>query len=344
MKNHNIKVSINSGHNEIKSDYAIQWEETRSTRYKEYRRKWVENPRDFILENGPLHLDIESTNACNLKCPFCSRTMIQSGELKGNKKLKIGFLDLDLFENIINQAVEIGVYSTKLSWYGESLLHKDIVSMVKYAKEKGIEDVMLNTNAVALTKQLSEELILSGLDKIFFSFDSPYKKKYEELRVGASFEDVLENIQTFMRLREKINKGTPLTRVNFVLFKEDPREYEDFMVIFQNLVDSVSWGNFKDPNDILDKQVSNTEEKFYDFACAQLWQRMAIRWDGDVTVCCVDADKENVVGNVYRQSLKEIWQGDKYNQLRQIHQGGEYYQVPMCRRCVSEQMTKDGSY
>ena len=41
--------------------------------------------------------------------------------------------------------------------------------MIKYAKEAGVVDVMFNTNASLLTEKKSREIILSGVDKIFFS-------------------------------------------------------------------------------------------------------------------------------------------------------------------------------
>ena len=45
-----------------------------NVRFKEYRSKWDENPRKLEHGNFPLHLDIEVTSLCNLKCPFCATT------------------------------------------------------------------------------------------------------------------------------------------------------------------------------------------------------------------------------------------------------------------------------
>ena len=39
-------------------------------RFIEYRRKWDENPKKLYHGEFPLHLDIEVTSNCNLKCPF----------------------------------------------------------------------------------------------------------------------------------------------------------------------------------------------------------------------------------------------------------------------------------
>jgi len=323
MKDMNIPV--NPTYHEVNNEIAKQWEKNRSKKYKEYRKKWVENPTNFILEDAPLHLDIEPTNACNLKCPMCPRTVM----LQENKsKFNISSMDLETFKKIIDEAVEIGVYSIKLNWLGEPLVHPNIVDMVKYAKAKGIVDVMFNTNGVALDENMSIKLIEAGLDKIFFSFDSPFKEKYEEIRVGANFEKTLNNIKRFVEIRNEKGKDTPLTRVSMVLMETNHDEYAKFVDLFKDIVDVVAYVEYREP-------VSKETKKDYNeqFACSQLWQRMFIAADGDVIVCCVDSQKEYIVGNIYNDTIKNIWKNKKYGNIRQFHKNGEYYKIGMCAKC-----------
>ena len=47
--------------------------QSQDARYLEYRRRWMENPKNFMVEDFPIHLDIEVTNRCNLKCTFCDK-------------------------------------------------------------------------------------------------------------------------------------------------------------------------------------------------------------------------------------------------------------------------------
>ena len=199
MKN---KVIVNPTYHEINNEVTKTWEEKKGERYKEYRKKWINNPQNYIVERGPLHLDIEPTNACNLKCLMCPRTVL----IEENREFKITKIRLNEYKKIIDEAVKIGVYSIKLNWLGEPLVHSEIVEMITYAKKMGIIDIMLNTNAVLLDEDMSFKLINSGLDKIFFSFDSPYKDEYENIRIGASYEDTLNNIKNFNRIRNELLK------------------------------------------------------------------------------------------------------------------------------------------
>jgi radical SAM protein with 4Fe4S-binding SPASM domain len=332
-----IKVPINPTYHEVVNEKAINWEQKKSTEYHKYRKKWLDNPRDFILEDAPLHLDIEPTNACNLKCPMCPRTVLLA-EDDGKKKLKLGYMDFELYKNLIDQAAKIGVYSIKLNWLGEPLMHPRLVDMVKYAKEQGIIDVMFNTNAVLLSEKMILNLIDAGLDRIFFSFDSPVKETYEKVRVGANYDDVLTNIKNINKIKAMQGIDYPLTRVSMVLMKNNKQELQQYIELFEDIVDITAYVEYREP---LGKDDSNNEH--FNFACSQLWQRMFVAWDGEVVVCCVDAERENIVGNVNNDGIKSIWQNEKYAHIRNKHKVGKYYEISMCKKCGLPQKTKDGT-
>lgn len=331
-----IKVPVNPTYHEVINENAKKWENNKSSKYKEYRKKWLENPKKFIVEDAPLHLDIEPTNACNLKCPMCPRTALINDKEK-NEKFKIGLMDITTYKKIIDEAVEIGVYSIKLNWLGEPLVHPQIVEMVKYAKEKGIIDVMFNTNAALLSKDIAKKLIEAGLDKIFFSFDSPSKEKYESIRIGANYEETLNNINNIVKIRNEMKKTSPLTRVSMVLMEDNKKEYDEFVELFKNIVDVVAYVEYRSP--VPNDKLEYNEE----FACCQLWQRMFIAWNGDVIPCCTDSEKELLIGNINTNSIKEIWNGKRYKELRESHKNGRYDDYNRCKMCDDTQKKSDGS-
>jgi len=331
-------IPINPTYHEVINDFAKKWEENRTEKYKEYRRKWVESPKNFIVEEAPIHLDIEVTNQCNLKCPMCPRTILVNNN---NKDYQTGIMDINTFKDIIDEASEIGVYSIKLNWMGEPLIHPNIVQMVKYAKEKGIVDVMFNTNAVLLDEKISKELIEGGLDKIFFSFDSPIKENYEKIRIGARFEDTLNNIKKIIEIRKKLNKDTPLTRVSMVLMEDNKKEYKKFVDLFKDIVDVVSYGDYSDASG---KEFFQ-EDYVDNFSCSQLWQRMTVTWNGDVLPCCGDINKEYIVGNIHNETIKKIWHSNKFGKIRELHEQGQFAKISSCRKCDMPIISKksDGS-
>ena len=63
-------------------------------------------------------------------------------------------------------------------------MHPKIGDFIRYAKQKGILEVIINTNATNLTLQMSKDLIDAGLDYMIYSFDGGSKETYEKMRPG----------------------------------------------------------------------------------------------------------------------------------------------------------------
>ncbi len=325
-------VDPNATYKEIKVRPEADWEKGKSSAYRKYRRKWEEYPQRQIVGDFPLHLDIETTNACNLKCPMCPRTILIQKRLFYRGQ----FMPFDFYCSVIDQGVDHGLYSVKLNYLGEPLLHPDVVRQVRYAKDRGVIDVMMNTNGTLLTEELSRQLLGAGLDKIFFSFDSHLKEEYEKMRVGADFEKTIENIKNFVRIKNTNGYKNVETRVSMVLKRHEMEKFQALAAMWQGVVDTVGYGYYmeRDP----DKE--GEYPPVPGFICAQPWQRMFIMADGIVTACCVDERREYMLGNAKREKLGDIWKGKLAQTLREAHASGHYERISLCRKCyvpVSEE-------
>lgn len=328
-------VDPNATYNEIEN--SDDWKNYKSPAYWDYRRKWDEYPQKLIVADFPIHLDIETTNACNLKCPMCPRTIL----LKKNSFYKIQFMEFKFYQHLIDQGVDQGLCSVKLNYMGEPLLHPDVVRQVKYAKDKGILDVMFNTNGTLLTEELSKQLLDAGLDKLFFSFDSHLKEEYEKIRVGANFEKTVENIKTFVRLKNSSGYKHVETRISMVLKKHEYHKFLALKEMWEGVVDAIGYGYYveRDP----DKQ--GEFEHVDGFVCAQPWQRIFVMVDGIVTPCCVDEKREYILGDAKKESLRDIWLGKKATALRKAHKSGHYQRIDICRKCyipISQEEERNG--
>ena len=315
---------------EVKSENWKKWEKSHSEKYKKYREEWVKYPRDLEVAPNPLHLDIEVSSQCNLKCPFCSRTQRIAEDTWRNP----GNIDMDLYKKTIDQAAEAGVYALNLNVIGEPFIHRGLTEMVKYAKDKGIVDIFFHTNGVLLTEKKSRELIESGLDKLIISFDSPYKDKYERVRIGAKYEHVLKNIKRFQDIREEMNSITPVTRINFIkLPGVTKKEIEDMISLFSPIVDSIGLLDYIESDNNV--RTTGRFDKDYksNFVCSQLLTRMTVYDDGRVFPCCSDYDDGLQIGDLNNQTLMEVWDGDALNDIRKKHFEGKFYELDACAKC-----------
>ena len=302
------------------------WLKHKDEAYHEYRRQWDYIPRNKIETDFPIHLDIETTNLCNLQCPMCPRTIhIQNDEFS-----EIGRMTREQYKKIIDEAAACGVKSIKLNYLGEPLAHKDVVWQVAYAKQQGVIDVMMNSNGSLLKKDLGKQLLEAGLDHLFISFDAVSPDLFEQQRTGTTIGKVIDNLYHFCKLRNERYPGTHI-RVSMVMYK-DPKwaeQFEALKVMWKTMVDDIGYGFYVE-RDTNKMQEYPPVEGFY---CAQPFQRMFLKYNGNVTICCVDDKDELVVGNWHKQELKDIWQGQEYKEIRRMHAEGNYYNIPMCRKC-----------
>lgn len=307
--------------------------------YQEYRRMWFECPEKEIVPNFPINLDIHITNICNLKCPFCPRTW---KDLAGEYQGKLGFMDMDLFKKIIDEAVAEGVKAVHFTGNGEPLLHRDLERMIKYAREKGVLEILMHTNATLLTKNRSEILLEAGIHRLVISFDSPTKQTYERLRVGANFEKTLNNIKRFVMLRNKKGYIYPFVRVQMVDQGANKDERNLFDALFSEIADSVSHvfyipynggPNVHVPSDVINgnSMLIGKRRLVNKFKCKYLWQRLIVEWNGEVYPCFYN-DKL-LLGNAQEERIVNIWKGDRIQKLRLLHSKGLYNTNSECREC-----------
>jgi hypothetical protein len=317
---------------EVANPGISDWREHRGPEYWEYRRQWRENPADHRAGDFPLHVDIDPTNACNLKCTMCPRThYLASGNRRWAPDGKIGYMAWDLFVRVIDQASSNGAYSIKMNYLGEPLLHPRIVDMVSYAHTRGLE-VMMNTNAVLLTPDLSRRLLEAGLDDIFFSVDSPYSRDYERIRVGARFDQVIDHIGRFVEIKEKLGLRHVQTRASMVIdsVEGSVKARADYQALFAGLgVAEIGFGLATDMN--LDYWA--TYGKIHGFTCPDLYNRLFVFWDGLIGPCCGEWERGYLMGDANEYELIDIWHGERYRRIRSAHEAGRYEDIPICRRC-----------
>ena len=111
-------------------------------------------------------------------------------------------MDMVLFKKIIEEIADKNKDAEVwMTYYGEALLLRyKLYYMIEYAKKKGLEYVILNTNAMLLNGEMGHMLIDSGLDRLIFSVDGFSKETYEKIRVYSE-EQKLSDIIEAVRMR-----------------------------------------------------------------------------------------------------------------------------------------------
>ncbi len=290
-----------------------------NSRFIEYRRKWDENPMSLNPGAFPLHIDIEVTSLCNLRCPFCATTY-------DGLKIRNGFMKWETVKKVLDEAEEHGAYSCKFNMRGEPLLHKELGRFIKYAKQKGMIDVFFNTNGVLLTEDNAKMLIDSGLDRLTISFEGFEKTMYEKNRVGANFEKVVANVERLKNLRDRLNYTKPKIRIQAVLIPEIENKIDEFIDFWKDRVDQVSY------NEMLDNVPGKIKPVKSPWICPFLYQRIMIMWDGTITTCSNDFYGKSAMGNIHSTTIKNCWVSS-IERLRNLHKAGDAHKIEACAKC-----------
>lgn len=301
--------------------------------FREYRELF-EKASHFEFEAPyPIHVDFETAAICNLKCPMCSHGEVDQSDLRDT------FLDFELFKKVIDEGVGYTLRSVGLDQEGEPLLNKNLVKFIKYAREKGIQDVMINTNALALTKERTEELLGSGLTRIHFSLDAIHKETYDKIRVGSDYDKVYANVLHFLNRKKELNQVLPLTRVSFIKMSTNEAELDEFRRYWEEKVDMIAVQEYNSPNPKSDAAAgffSKEKHRRKEFRCTQPWFRAVVFSNGDVAFCCLIGYSQRLkFGNVRDTSLHELWNSSRGKELRKIHFEGRYAENPVCLECVA---------
>ena len=316
MSQESVVIEVNSNFHHVAGKNLFKKDDQR---FNEYRKRWNEWPKSFYVGEYPIFIDIEVTSACNLKCDFCATTF-------RGKTIKKGFISFEIIKKIIDEGADNDLFGVKFNIRGEPLLHPQIHEFVKYAKQKNLIDVYFNTNAILLGEDVAKKLIDSGLDRLSISFEGYTKSVYEKYRIGANYEKVLSNIENIQSLKRKLGVEHPKVRIQTVMLPELEETFDEYKKFWAERVDEVGFLDYKE------MKIKKRNIK-YPWACPQIWQRMAIWWDGTILPCNHDDDGLIALGNLKEITIKDAWHSEKLNKIRNAHKHGEAHNIPACDGC-----------
>ena len=137
-----------------------------------------------VTEMNCARIFVEITDKCNLNCKHCY------GGFACNNNT---YLSLDTIDELLRQAIELGVYEFDITG-GEPLLYKDLEQVLSKLYDAGML-VSIFTNLTLMTEEHLEMFKKYGVKKIITSIDSCYDHIHDEFRgKKGSFDKTLKNL------------------------------------------------------------------------------------------------------------------------------------------------------
>ncbi len=277
----------------------------------------------------PKYFTIETCNNCNARCTMC---------LKGQKGAKgMQIMEDALFDKIAEEMQDYHEWIEMicLNSDGEPLLDKKIAARIKRLKDIGIGHVNISTNAQLLTNEKIKEILDSGLDDIRISIDGFTKETYEKVRQGLNYDVVKENTLNLIQMRNQAKSGMQI-RIRMVELEENAQERKEWLKYWQSKVSEKDKVQLM-PMHTWSGKIADEEEqkiKFYaDKPCISVFSSFTINYDGQVQLCDSDVEQQKVMGDIRQQSIRDIWQGNKFELIRNWHADKQRNKISICQGC-----------
>ena len=277
----------------------------------------------------PKYFTIETCNNCNAHCIMCPKGQ------RGTRNIQL--MEDRLFEKIIRELEKYNEWIEMicLNSDGEPLLDKKIAQRIRMLKEVGIKHVNISTNAQLLTEDKIYELLESGLDDLRISLDGFTKETYEKVRVGLKYDIVKSNVENLVRIRDKENSKLSI-RLRMVELEENANERNDWIKYWNSVVSENDKVQLM-PMHTWSGTIQEEEQKRIDFyadkPCVSVFSSFTINYDGVVQLCDSDIEQRVILGDVNTQTIKEVWNGEKFEKIRGYHANALRNNIDICRGC-----------
>jgi len=276
------------------------------------------------------YIYVEITNVCNLNCSFCPPTT----------RIK-RFMSVDDI-NIIIKNIKNRTDNVYLHVKGEPLLHPQLNEIFELFNENNIS-VNITTNGTLIAKNQKILLNAKNIKRINFSLQSMENNDITEQK--QYIEDIINFIKIIIPLKKtactlriwniddiNLSKNAVIQSIlnEFNVNAEILNKKNNFMItdfLHINIQDKFEWPDISS---------ENTDENGY---CYALKDQLAILSDGTVTACCLDHNGIINLGNIFEQSLNEIQQSERFNDIS-IGFSRNLAVEELCKHCTYKQRLK----
>ena len=278
--------------------------------------------------NPPYQFSIEPTNICNFKCVFCPQSNTEHRRIR-----KQGYLTVENMQLFLKQirSVNPGNKNISLTLDGEPTLNKALPEFIRLINAEGLFP-RFSSNAKNLTPGLVDKLVASGY--FLASIDFASEAKYFDTVRGreGDFEIVLENLRYLVEAARK-NPKIKLEIVNISHFSgADPgKTLRDMKSLFpDNLPSNIAFWSRTFHNFCGHLKI-NTKKSYH--LCPYPWTMFTVTWNGDVVACCRDTRARTVLGNVFSQTISDIWHAKEYQNFRLKLIEKKVSDIAACKDC-----------
>jgi len=267
----------------------------------------------------PVTVEVDPTNKCNAKCGFCMFTKYRQENLET--------LDIEIYEEVIQELSEKGTKSVTFTGGGEPTLHPRFNDMCYIALDWGME-IGLVTNGILLDK-------VSFIKEFTFvrvSLDAHDPETYQKVKGVDQFAKVVDNIKC-----ASYDIGSGTLGISYVINEDNKHGIEGANYLAEDLgadyiqfkpayINGQVFTNFIMPNVDPDIGINTQRHKaINNMPCDVAHLVGIVGADANVYYCCQHRGKpEFCLGSLKGNSFEHLWR-------RRMEMRPDVSKCPSCR-------------
>lgn len=236
----------------------------------------------------PFALQIELTEGCNLRCPFCGLNGIRG------KRREWKFMSMTTAEHIV-QSFKRARWNARIEFamHGEPSLNPDMLEIIRMFRKRlpRRAHLMMTSNGFGFAKRPTETI-----DTALEYLNVLALEDYQGVNILPKILEAYSGVHEPLFYPQD-RRGNPHRR-------RKPSEHELVVIA---AIDLSSQGTHATLNNHAGCGAPKNARAMGK-RCAKPFREMSVRWDGNVAVCCNDWRGEYKVGNVLESTLDELWQ------------------------------------
>lgn len=281
----------------------------------------------------PLFVRFEMQFKCNSNCVMC----VHGHPDLFKEHYYSDYLPDEAFRRIVDECAEHGCPSAGMSQINEPLLDPDFIERTKYVADKGIMDIHINTNGQLLDVEMSKKILDIPVTRFCVSLDAVTEATYKKIRPNLNYSTVINNLHTFLELKERRSLQLPIVRVSFLLQELNKHEVDEFKEYWVDKVDYVSVQRYIPispfENDERGQAITEAPTRG-EQRCSYPFESLFVHGDGTVVPCAAHRARHIKVGNIHDSTLHEIWHSEAMQKLRKAHISEDLSGTRLCSSCL----------
>ncbi len=305
------------------------------------RRYYLPDPRDSMLAAlrkrltrrrvppFPRTLQIQTATGCNADCVFCPYGRTHDSQPKGR-------MDWDLFRKIVDESARHRVRRISPYLMNEPFADPELFERIAYINRSNPRArVVITTNGSLLGPRALDRLLAlgAGVHELAISVQGIDPAAYKltmggSLDLGRTLANVERLIEAVRGRRRRPRLWITMVDSGLIDARRAVAYWRSRGVACRTTRLENRGGNVPEAAELA--RAPSMEALS---SCTRLFKQMYVLFDGDVVLCCTDYARAQVLGNVRKRSLYEVWNGEPALEIRRKFLAGCAGELPLCGPC-----------